>query len=284
MTTRRAVAVLAIGALAGGTARTARAQEEPDQLTEEVAGETPEGDETSWSISAGGVLNTGNTESLQINAGTQLHLVRGIHGLEGDAQYVLGRAGNDYSDETANNLRGRLRYDLFFTDADAAFLAAAVRHDRFAGLAPRLQGQIGYLRNVFEGDEGKHRLWTEVGYDITYDRLDYDLLDLDPMIDPDTLPDDQVVHAARLFVGYDNHVSETLTYKTGAEALFNVESLSDFRLSWDNALRTSLGGSFQAEFKLSLQLDTEPVEGAKKLDTVTTLNLIYNLVSEDDEG
>ena len=264
----------------------ALAQEDPTQLTEEVVDEAPDENTTSWTLSAGGVLSTGNTESLQANAATDLSLIRGHHGFGLTAQYILGRAGDNFDDETADNLRARARYDFFFTRMDAAFLAVAVRRDPFAGLAPRVQGQIGYLRNFLKNEDGDHRAWGEFGYDLTYDRFDYDLLDIDPAIDPATLPDDQVVHAGRIFLGYDNHMNEDLTYKTGLEALFNVEDLGDFRLSWDNALSTRIGGNLQAELKVSLQLDTDPVAGAEKLDTTTTLNLIYTLLTdeEDEEG
>ena len=157
------------------------------------------------------------------------------------------------------------------------------RGSPFAGLSPRVQGQVGYLRNFFKSDEGAHRFWGEIGYDLTYDRFDYDLLDIDPAIDPATLPDHQIVHAGRVFIGYDNHVDENLTYKTGLEGLFNVQEPGDFRLNWDNALGTKIAGNLQAELKFTLQLDTEPVQGASRLDTITTLNLIYTLIDEAEE-
>ena len=252
-----------------------------EALGEKTKESKPTNDSTSWNLSAGAVLTTGNTQSLQINAGTNLSLARGIHGFELDGQYVLAIGGDRFTTQTAHNLRGRARYDLFFTPNDAAFAAMALRLDRFAGLEPRIQGQIGYLRNLFKLNEGKHRLWLEVGYDLTYDRFDYGLLQLDPAIDPATLPRNQIVHAGRLYVGYDNHLTSTLTYRGGLEALVNVLALGDVRLNWDNALRAKINGNLQAELKHTLQLDTQPVQGARRLDTTTTISLIYTLLNEE---
>jgi aspartate carbamoyltransferase catalytic subunit len=60
--------------------------------------------------------------------------------------------------DTARNLNSRARYDFFLTRMDALFLAAVHRWDTFAGLNARVQGQTGYLRNVFR--KKGHRLWT----------------------------------------------------------------------------------------------------------------------------
>jgi putative salt-induced outer membrane protein YdiY len=254
------------------------AQDAVEQLTEEITDEGFSEDATNWNVTAGAVLSTGNTESLQLNAGTNLEIIRGSHGFTAEGQYILGLSGEGFGETTAEQLRARARYDFYFTRNDAVFVAAAIRRDEFAGLDPRLQGQIGYLRNFYKNEDGTHRFWGEIGYDLTFDTFDYGRLNIDPMMLPG-LPEDQVVHAARLFVGYDNHIDENLTYKTGVEALFNVEDFEDFRLNWDNALRTKVGGNLQAELKFTLALDTQPVEGAERLDTITTLNLIYTLMA-----
>jgi len=273
--TTRALGAVALVGTISATAPAAAQPATVEQHTEAVVEAAPEEDTTSLNVSAGMVLTTGNTESFQLNAGSRLELVRGMHSFQAEASYVLSLAGDSYGTETANNVRGRLRYDLFFTPMDAVFAAAMIRRDPFAGLNPRVQGQIGYLRNFLK--EENHRFWGEVGYDLTYDRYDYDLLPVDPAMDP-TLPDHQVTHSARLFVGYDNHMSENLTYLAGLEGLLNVEDLADLRLNWDNAVRTSIGGNFQAELKFSLLFDNVPVRSAKKLDTTTQLALIYTFI------
>jgi putative salt-induced outer membrane protein YdiY len=108
--------------------------------------------------------------------------------------------------------------------------------------------------------------------------LDMDGDPVDPDIPPLTPDGTQVVHSARLFLGYDNHLTEGLTYLGGLEGLVSVEEPRDTRISMDNALRSKVAGNLQLEIKFSLQFDNEPVPGAKKLDTQTIGSLIYNLI------
>jgi len=278
------VAAFVIASSAGALAQ----PPEIEQHTEPVAAEPFQEDVTTVNASVGGQLNTGNTEAWQLNAGSAFVLVRGRHGLALNMDFSYGRANVeddtgpdgepiDEPVDTVRNLRTKARYDFFLTPMDAIFTASAYRWDTFAGLDARVQGQLGYMRNLFR--ETDHRLWAELGYDLTYDNYDPDPLLSDPM-DPmsPVLTAYEIVHSARGFIGYDNKVNAALTFLTGLEALFNVEDTEDVRVNWDNALRSAISGSFQLEVKLSLQLDTQPVPGAEKLDTVTTLALIYTLI------
>lgn len=251
-----------------------------EQHSEKVKADQFQADVTTLNASVGGALNTGNTEAWQLTAGSVFALVRGRHGMGLNMDFAFGRANvaDDMRDElvdTVRNLRTKARYDFFLTPMDSLFLAAAYRWDTFAGLDARVQGQVGYMRSLFK--EENHRLWAELGYDLTYDNYDPDPLP-NPDVPGEFLDGDQVVHSARGFLGYDNKLNAVLTFTTGVEGLLNVEDTKDFRLAWDNALRSAIAGSFQLELKFSLQLDTKPVPGAEKLDTATTLNLIYTLI------
>ncbi len=250
----------------------------PEQHTEEVQADAPEEDVTKWDLSFGGVVQTGNTQAYSLNGGSLFELVRGRHGVLAEAQgaygsAVVGGSDGDY-EVVARNLRLRLRYDFFLTRLDAIFVAGQLRHDPFAGLDYRAQGQLGYARYFLREED--HRFWAELGYDLTYD--DYDP---DPLIDPDTMmvvDGTDVVHSARFFVGYDNAIDENLQLRTGLEVLMNVEEPSDLRLAWDSALRSKLAGRLQLEIKLLVQYDNEPVPGNEGLDTTTQINLIFALL------
>lgn len=268
-------------ALSLSTIAPASAQPEGvEQHTEAVLVDQFQADVTALNASLGGALNTGNTEAWQLNTGSQLDLVRGRHGFGLSMAFAYGRAnvaddGSAAMFDTVRNLKSRARYDFFLTPMDALFLAAVYRWDTFAGLDTRAQGQIGYMRNFFK--EEKHRFWGELGYDLTYDNFDPDPLP-DPVNAGVFLDGDAVVHSARLFLGYDNQISEQVMFLTGVEGLANVENLKDFRLAWDSALRSAIGSGFNLELKLSVALDTLPVPGAKKVDTTTLINLIYTLL------
>ncbi len=290
------ILVATVVTLVVSTSGQARAQDAPAAVTqhqEQVAAEAPEeSDITTWDVSLGAVLSTGNTESFTANAGSHFRLVRLPHSVEAEISYILGLANDGFSDKTAESLNFRARYDYFFDPLDAVFLAGRVRQDDFAGLAPRLQAQLGYLRNFLLENEGKHRLWGEIGYDLTYDHFNYDLLDIDPAVDRTMLAVELVAHSARLFLGYDNSVSDNLTFRTGLEVLVNLDpntvqtdpdgtehaGLEDVRFTWESALRVNIVGSLLAELKLRMQFDNLPTFGASKLDTTTQLNLVYTLL------
>ncbi len=252
----------------------------------DAAPEEPEEDDgrLEWNIVGGALLNTGNTQSFQVNAGTNLDFYRDFNQLYADFNVVYGIAvldprgtdddpTNDDFDRTAFNINSKLRYDRFFTEMDAAFLGVVARHDRFAGLDLRIQGQIGYLRNFFK--EENHRFWGEAGYDITYDNFDPD-----PLTDPDgnELDGDAIVQAIRLFLGYDNQINKMVAFGTGLEALFNVEDGEDVRLNSVSQLNSTIADNLQLELKFTLLFDNVPVAGFRRLDTTTQLNLIYRLL------
>lgn len=259
-------------------ASTAAAQPEAvEQHVEAIEEEAPDEDLTSWQLSLGGVLQTGNTRAYTLTGGSLLEIVRDRHGFAAEAQGNYGAAVVEDSEEygqTAQNVRLRLRYDFFLTRLDALFLATQLRHDPFAGLDYRYQAQAGYARYFIR--EEKHRFWGEIGYDFTYDNYHPD-----PLIDPDTmmvLDGSEVLHSVRLFVGYHNAVSDNLEVRTGLEGLANVQDASDVRINWDNSLRAKMADRLQLEVKFLLQFDNEPVPGNESLDTTTQLNVIYNVI------
>lgn len=270
----RATALLFVLALTSTAAAQPAAVE---QHTEKAADAAPAEEETSWTAGLGGSLNTGNTESWMLNAGTDLRLVRDPNVFSLHAAFAMGQA--DIKDDTDNELKdtvknfnAKVRYDYFLTEMDALFVATGFRWDTFAGLDSRVSGQLGYLRNFFKEDA--HRFWGEIGYDLTLDNYDPD-----PLLDDagNTLDGDAVVHSARGFLGYDNQINDALTYLTGLEALVNVEDAEDTRVNWDNALRSAIDGNFQLETKFTLGYDNVPVPGARKLDTATLITLLYTL-------
>src|SRR6185312_15987407 len=112
------------------------------------------------------------------------------HALDLSMDFAYGRARPSVAQpmvDVARNLRSRGRYALFLSTMDALFLSGIYRWDTFAGLDARLQGQVGYMRNLYV--EEKLRLWGELGYDLTYENYD-----------PDPLPDP--VNTGRFIKGY----------------------------------------------------------------------------------
>jgi putative salt-induced outer membrane protein YdiY len=246
------------------------------QYTDKPADEAPKNDTTSLNFSAGGSANSGNTKAYQLNAGGDFRLVRNPHGVAAAFLFGYGRAaipGESTSlRESIKNLSAKARYDFFITQMDSVFLATTFLWDPFAGINRRNQGQIGYLRYIFV--EEKHRLWGELGYDLTSDNY-RQLPDKPP---PPKKTD--VLHSARAFIGYDNKLNDAVSYLGGVEVLVNLTESKHTRVAWDNALRSSLAGAFKLELKFRLAYDqAAPADrNAERLDTSTLISLLYTLI------
>jgi hypothetical protein len=238
---------------------------------------------TSFSTSAGGALSSGNTQSMQATVGSVFGIIRDRHALDLSMDFAYGRARPNAAAglvDTARNLRSRGRYALFLSTMDALFVASMYRWDTFAGLDARLQGQAGYMRNLYVAD--KLRLWGELGYDLTYENYDPDPLP-DPANASRSIQGYKYLHSARLFVGYDNQINPMMVVLMGVEGLLNVEEPSDSRVNIDLALRSVVVDRLQLEFKAIVQIDTKPAprpagQELYKYDGILKLNLIYTLI------
>jgi hypothetical protein len=246
-------------------------------LGEKPLYERPKNDITSLNASAGASFNTGSTRAYQLTAGGDFRLVRNPHGVGANVAFAYGRADvpQDTSErmlETIKNLNAKARYDFFFSQYDAVFLATGYRWDPFAGIERRNQGLLGYLRYFVV--EEKQRFWGELGYDLTSDR--YRQL---PMQEPPN-PRSTLFHSARLFVGYDNQLNEAVTYLGGVELLVDVEKPKHVRVNLDNALRSALNGAFKLELKFRLAADgtARSDRRAPPIDTATLISLLYTLI------
>lgn len=275
-------AALVAGFTSAASAQTPAA---PGQNTERVA-ERPAADapadDSVFTLSLGGTANTGNTRSVAIAAGTSLVLRRGPHQFSAGGQWTYGRASIRTAgvfgpwQGNADNLNGRVRYDYFLTDDDALYAVAAARRDHFAGLDSRIQIQAGYARNFFNAE--KHRFWGEAGYDVTLDNFFPN-----PLLDPMTmqvLDNTGVFHSARVFVGYDNHLSDQWSFNSGLEGLIDVQTVENVRINWLNELGLTIVDGLAAKLQYTLRFDNLPVVGTGKLDTITIVNLTYTLQTE----
>lgn len=242
------------------------------------------------SVAFGATANGGNTKSYAGNLGGRFGLLRDNHQLMIEALGTAGAARQGKLTDvelTSFNIVARARYDLFLSQLDAVFLAVAPRHDPFAGLDLRLQNQIGYLRNLYYPSDA-HRVWTEVGYDLTFDNTGplqgSAAPAANPMMTANTKKcsaedDTCLVHSARVFLGYTNRLSPTVNLSLGAENLFDFVDPKNFRVNGLVELTSSITQTFKLGLQSRLLYDREPVPGADEVDMIAVAQLVYTFDS-----
>ncbi len=277
-------------------------------------------DDTEWTAQLGGTLNMGNTRSFQLAGGTHFLVRRDIHLFQMDLAFTYGLAAvrdanGVWGDFNANaqNITGKLRYDLFFDPDWSLFAVASGRNDPFAGLDFRFQGQLGISRNLLREAEGAHRLWVELGADVTYDDVSpnpacaagtsvvpgTDRLRCSngatPPVLTSILPSTRQHYAGRLFLGYDNHMNTTWRYQTGVEGIAgalvgsafdaadtsaagSATTVANFRLNWTNELGLALVDGLAVSLRFNLFYELVPAAGRDPIDTQTILSLQYTLM------
>jgi putative salt-induced outer membrane protein YdiY len=241
-------------------------------------------DATELELASGGVLATGNAFAAALTGQGRFRLRRGLHQLGVQVAGNYGRAdvatvGPDNiprtdRQTTVSNVQGMLRYDVFFADRWSAFTMATARRDRFQGLDLRFNLDPGVAFHALE--DPKHRLWLEAGYDFQYDvRRDEAIVD-----DTGTRVVDKTLvnHAARIFAGYNNSLSDRITIDTGLEYLQSVIAAERFRINWVNALGIQLAGRLGLAVTFTLRYENQPLPGVEKLDTITAVLLTMRFI------
>ncbi len=244
-------------------------------------------DATEFSLSAGGILSTGNANSAAATAATNFRLRRDIHQATVIAAGNYGASKADAAaeewEQTVGNVQGRARYDVFFAKRWSAFLMVTARHDPFQGLDLRMNVDPGVA--FYALPKPKNRLWFELGYDFQFDlRTDDGIVAKDANGDPildmqgntiEVVDKTFINHAIRAFAGYSNRMSDKVTFDTGFEFLQSVIDAKVFRFVFDLALTTQIAERLALSTTFTLRYENSPLPDIKKLDTITALNLVY---------
>jgi hypothetical protein len=246
------------------------------------------------SVAFGATANGGNTKSYAGSLGGRFLLLRGDNQLMVEALGSLSAARrNKLTDvaQTAGNVVARARYDLFLSQLDAVFVAIAPRRDTFAGLQLRLQNQVGYLRNLYYPSDA-HRVWSEVGYDLTYDNIGPPRggMSTTPVATQSTAGasntkkcdennDTCLVHSARVFFGYTNRLSPTANLSLGIENLIDFVTPGNLRVNGLVELTSSITQTFKLGLQSRILYDREPVKDTEKYDVIAVAQLVYTFDS-----
>ncbi len=237
-------------------------------------------DATELSISAGGMQTTGNAKSLALTSLATFRLRRSENQFSALAAANYGRAappGGEVA-TTVENLQGRARYDRFLTGNFVAFLGLQARRDRFAGLDLRAQVDPGV--GYYFINEEKVLLWGELGYDLLHDlrREDARIVRDKAGNVIEVLPASKTTHSARAFAGYSNKLNDVATFTIGVEYLQAVTDLKLYRVNGDATFTSKIGKGFSLAAAYSARYDAGALPGKQKLDTITSMNLVYTIL------
>jgi putative salt-induced outer membrane protein len=244
-----------------------------DALTLERA---PEG--LTASVSAGGLTSSGNSRML---AFTGSGLFDARHGDNGYGASLVGNYGRSAAPDgpletTTENLQGRLRYDRYLLDDASLFLLTTGRHDRFQGLAFRLNVDPG-VKYLFI-NRPKTALWGELGYDFQYDvRTDEgrEVRDEAGTL-TETLEKTDTDHSVRTFLGLRLAFNKDVTLSNGLEYLQSFIDAKRYRFNYDILLAANIWGGLAFGAGFTARFDNQPLPEKEKLDTTTTLSLVYS--------
>jgi hypothetical protein len=241
---------------------------------------------TNASASAGGMLMTGNSRMLAATVNSLLDLRRGANGFGASFVGNYGRSGPVGKPvvATTENAQGRLRYDRYLIDQMSLFLITTGRYDRFQGLDFRLNIDPG-VKYLFINDK-ETALWGEAGYDYQHDiRLDSARVVRDPTTHAPILDVNGNIqrinktaedHSARLFAGFRHSFNQDVTFSTGIEYLQSFLDSHRYRVNYDALFAAKVAGGLAVGLGFSARYDHRPMPGKLRLDTITTLSLIYS--------
>jgi putative salt-induced outer membrane protein YdiY len=235
-------------------------------------------DITEAKIQAGGLSASGNSRSLALTSMGTVRTRRGANELSAAAAANYGRSASKPEEPmqtTIENYQGKLRYDRFVSDPLALFSSLSGRRDRFQGLDLRLNLDPGLAYYFVQNP--KHQLWGELGYDLQYD-IRRDEAIVAALAAGTLLVKAKSRHSARLFAGYRNSLNEAVTFDTGVEYLQGLPDTEYWRFNWDIGLTAALAAKFSLATTFSLRYDNHPLTGIKSTDTLTALNLVYQLL------
>jgi len=234
------------------------------------------------SVSAGGLDATGNSRML---AFTGAGLFDARSGNNGYGASLIGNYGRSGAPEggpmvtTTENLQGRLRYDRYLLDDMSVFMLVTGRHDRFTGIAFRLNLDPG-VKYLFV-NRPKTALWAELGYDFQYDvRTDEGRqVENDAGAVTETLDKTATDHSVRTYLGLRHNFNKEVTFSNGLEYLQSFIDGEKRRFNYDVLLAANVWGGLAFGAGFSARYDNVPLPGKAKLDTSTTMSLVYSYTS-----
>ncbi len=247
----------------------------------DAAEEVPEAEpelEVDWTLNAGGAINTGNTRSWNVNAGSDVILAKTDHRLTLGALFNFGRAAVALPDPyttVARQFFFASRYDYFFTEKDAVWAGLSYRWDPLAGFRAQLLANAGYLRAFIKTD--KHYFAGRIGYSYTFENYQ----------PPSDLTSNSNIQGLLAALDYENRLNEHVEFLASIVTIYNLNKVEvqnalpfqDIRIYLTAALLSKLTDKLAFEARFLMLYDRLPPGPALvKVDTTTLFSLVYTFM------
>lgn len=243
------------------------------------------GEGVTATASAGGLFTTGNSRTTAITGNILFDDVIGKNEiyLQAIGNYAEGAKGSDPDTRlSAANIQARARYDRFLTDRFGPFLMYTHRYDQLQGFDVRANIDPGFKYLVLL--EESYQLGLEIGYDIQHDvRRNKARPVLDAAGNLTVGPDGKLVvldktqtnHGLRLGAAYKHSINKEVTLQSGLEYLQPFNETKLWRMNFNALIAAKLVGGLALGVGFNLLYDHGALPNKEKLDTTTTLQLIY---------
>jgi putative salt-induced outer membrane protein len=232
-------------------------------------------------VSAGGLSSSGNSKLVAFTGSGAFDWRGGANGFGASLVGNYGRSAPPGAEmqTTAENAQGRLRYDRYLVEDASVFMLVTGRHDKFQGLAFRLNLDPGF-KYLFL-NRPKTQLWAEVGYDFQYDTRTNDarrVLDDQGML-IGRLDKHETDHSARVFLGFKHAFNDDVAVANGMEFLQSLVDDKRRRFNYDLLFTAKVWGDLALGLGFNARFDNAPLPDKVKLDTATTLSLVYSFTN-----
>ncbi len=243
-----------------------------------------------WNLSAGGAINTGNTQSWNIKLGTDVLIMKQDHRLTIDSLFNFGRARADVFDPTttyntvAKQWFFNSLYEYYFTEMDAVWSSLGLRWDPLAGFDMQLLANAGYLRAFIK--EENQRFVGRIGYSYTYENYTDSAIAAGTILFPTSN-----IHGLLAALDYQNHLNEHVGLDSSIVYIGNLNEIpaqnyakafQDNRVYFTIALLSQLSDKLSLEARFLLLYDSRPA-GLYKTDTTTVFSLVYSPFKSERE-
>ena len=237
----------------------------------------PSPDGSSAAVSAGGLSSSGNSRMVAFTGSGNFDWRGGSNGFGASFVGNYGKSAppGGEMETTTENFQGRVRYDRYVIEDASVFMLATGRHDRFQGLAFRLNLDPGF-KYLFVNRPATV-LWAEAGYDFQYDTRTSEARDVkdDMGVVIDRLDKHETDHSARIFLGFRHAFNDATALSNGIEYLQSFIDSDRYRFNYDVLFTAKVWGDLALGAGFNARYDNQPLPDKEKLDTTSTLSLIY---------